>query len=145
MFVANIGDAKAVVARSPAADSSQSNDTLKAIVLTREHKAIYPQERARIQKVRVCCCVRNFWSFGIMYILFGNSWLFMVMIEGPWYWERSLFSYFPFWLLLFGTKVGISRSMLVVPYFPIWWSHNFNLSCCEIVLILCFISGIFVK
>ncbi|KAH6801793.1 Protein phosphatase 2C family protein [Perilla frutescens var. frutescens] len=54
VFVANIGDAKAVVARSPAADSSQSgldrSNPLKAIVLTREHKAIYPQERARIQK-----------------------------------------------------------------------------------------------
>ncbi|XP_051114693.1 probable protein phosphatase 2C 8 isoform X2 [Andrographis paniculata] len=47
VFVANIGDAKAVVARSSAADGS---NPLKAIVLTREHKAIYPQERARIQK-----------------------------------------------------------------------------------------------
>lgn len=54
VFVANIGDAKAVVARSSAVDSSQSgsdgSNPLKAIVLTREHKAIYPQERARIQK-----------------------------------------------------------------------------------------------
>ncbi|KAK6127670.1 hypothetical protein DH2020_038586 [Rehmannia glutinosa] len=54
VFVANIGDAKAVVARSAAADGSQSgldsSKPLKAIVLTREHKAIYPQERARIQK-----------------------------------------------------------------------------------------------
>ncbi|KAK8710484.1 hypothetical protein V6N13_145805 [Hibiscus sabdariffa] len=47
VFVANIGDAKAVVARS--ADGSD-NSPLKAIVLTRDHKAIYPQERARIQK-----------------------------------------------------------------------------------------------
>ncbi|XP_011097001.1 probable protein phosphatase 2C 8 isoform X1 [Sesamum indicum] len=54
VFVANIGDAKAVVARSSATDGSQSgperSNPLKAIVLTREHKAIYPQERARIQK-----------------------------------------------------------------------------------------------
>ncbi|XVF50624.1 hypothetical protein PTKIN_Ptkin04bG0116600 [Pterospermum kingtungense] len=49
VFVANIGDAKAVVARS--ADGSDKASPLKAIVLTREHKAIYPQERARIQKV----------------------------------------------------------------------------------------------
>ncbi|KAL0283367.1 UNVERIFIED_CONTAM: putative protein phosphatase 2C 8 [Sesamum angustifolium] len=54
VFVANIGDAKAVVARSSPTDGSQSgperSNPLKAIVLTREHKAIYPQERARIQK-----------------------------------------------------------------------------------------------
>ncbi|KAH7549369.1 hypothetical protein JRO89_XS13G0020900 [Xanthoceras sorbifolium] len=54
VFVANIGDAKAVVARSSVADGSQNNleglSSLKAIVVTREHKAIYPQERARIQK-----------------------------------------------------------------------------------------------
>ncbi|XP_022850048.1 probable protein phosphatase 2C 8 isoform X2 [Olea europaea var. sylvestris] len=54
VFVANIGDAKAVVARSSIVDGSQSDldglSSLKAIVLTREHKAIYPQERARIQK-----------------------------------------------------------------------------------------------
>lgn len=56
MFVANIGDAKAVVARSSITNGleNESNELipLKAIVLTREHKAIYPQERARIQKVR---------------------------------------------------------------------------------------------
>ncbi|EXC25200.1 putative protein phosphatase 2C 8 [Morus notabilis] len=54
VFVANIGDAKAVVARSSTSEGSQHNPdgatTMKAIVLTREHKAIYPQERARIQK-----------------------------------------------------------------------------------------------
>ncbi|KAJ4713466.1 Protein phosphatase 2C family protein [Melia azedarach] len=54
VFVANIGDAKAVVARSSIVDESQTNpdglSSLKAIVVTREHKAIYPQERARIQK-----------------------------------------------------------------------------------------------
>lgn len=55
VFVANVGDAKAVVARSAMTDGSQNHSDgvhgLKAIVLTREHKAIYPQERARIQKV----------------------------------------------------------------------------------------------
>ncbi|KAG5536146.1 hypothetical protein RHGRI_023812 [Rhododendron griersonianum] len=54
VFVANIGDAKAVVARSSAADGFKNTldgvTPLKAIVLTKEHKAIYPQERARIQK-----------------------------------------------------------------------------------------------
>lgn len=54
IFVANIGDAKAVVARSTGTDGLQNhldNQTpLKAIVVTREHKAIYPQERTRIQK-----------------------------------------------------------------------------------------------
>lgn len=47
VMVANIGDAKAVLARSSSADQR-----LKAIVLTREHKAIYTQERTRIQKVK---------------------------------------------------------------------------------------------
>ncbi|KAL8132634.1 putative protein phosphatase 2C 8 [Apium graveolens] len=54
VFVANIGDAKAVVARSSTTNGSENESNklnpLKAIVLTREHKAIYPQERARIQK-----------------------------------------------------------------------------------------------
>lgn len=54
VFVANVGDAKAVVARSPVVDGSKNKpdetSPLKAIVLTREHKAIYPQERTRIQK-----------------------------------------------------------------------------------------------
>lgn len=54
VFIANIGDAKAVLARSSIIDGSQNHpdgaSPLKAIVLTREHKAIYPQERARIQK-----------------------------------------------------------------------------------------------
>lgn len=55
VFVANIGDAKAVVARSSKineVNDSNGCSPLKAIVLTREHKAIYPQERVRIQKVR---------------------------------------------------------------------------------------------
>ncbi|KAJ0049660.1 hypothetical protein Pint_16936 [Pistacia integerrima] len=54
VFVANVGDAKAVVARSVVDGSQNHTDglsSLKAIVVTREHKAIYPQERARIQKV----------------------------------------------------------------------------------------------
>ncbi|GAU41098.1 hypothetical protein TSUD_139670 [Trifolium subterraneum] len=54
VFVANIGDAKAVLARATLSDGSQDNSdrvpALKAIVLTREHKPIFPQERARIQK-----------------------------------------------------------------------------------------------
>lgn len=54
VLIANIGDAKAVLARSTTNNdqksSEDSNCTLKAIVVTREHKAIYHQERARIQK-----------------------------------------------------------------------------------------------
>ncbi|WZZ57927.1 hypothetical protein YC2023_058034 [Brassica napus] len=54
VFIANIGDAKAVLARSSTTNESGSHteacNPLKAIVLTREHKAIYPQERSRIQK-----------------------------------------------------------------------------------------------
>ncbi|KAL6846376.1 hypothetical protein ACP4OV_023824 [Aristida adscensionis] len=54
VVVANAGDAKAVLARSTLTgdegvfDGTKSQ--LKAIVLTREHKAIFPQERSRIQK-----------------------------------------------------------------------------------------------
>jgi hypothetical protein len=48
-----------VVARSSFVDGLQNQSDgvslLKAIVLTREHKAIYPQERTRIQKVRTAC------------------------------------------------------------------------------------------
>ncbi|KAG0479338.1 hypothetical protein HPP92_010196 [Vanilla planifolia] len=53
VFIANIGDAKAVLARGITSDGTQTsanNAGIKAIVLTREHKAIYPQERTRIQK-----------------------------------------------------------------------------------------------
>lgn len=53
VFFANIGDAKAVVARSASSDSQNNSSVMgpsKAIVLTREHKAIYPQEHARIKK-----------------------------------------------------------------------------------------------
>ncbi|XP_027358785.1 probable protein phosphatase 2C 8 isoform X1 [Abrus precatorius] len=54
VFVANVGDAKAVLARSTVTDGSQNHSdgvqALKAIVLTREHKPIFPQERSRIQK-----------------------------------------------------------------------------------------------
>ncbi|EOA37390.1 hypothetical protein CARUB_v10011250mg [Capsella rubella] len=57
VFVANIGDAKAVLARSSNTNELGSHTEtcipLKAIVLTREHKAIYPQERSRIQKFGV--------------------------------------------------------------------------------------------
>ena len=49
VVVANIGDAKAVLAR--ASTTTEGETTLKSIVLTREHKAIFPQERTRIQKV----------------------------------------------------------------------------------------------
>ncbi|KAJ7529441.1 hypothetical protein O6H91_15G050400 [Diphasiastrum complanatum] len=69
VFVANIGDAKAVLARAPASNVSlevvgqeksgnQNGDTkmcsmeplLKGVIVTREHKAIFPVERTRIQK-----------------------------------------------------------------------------------------------
>jgi len=54
VVVANAGDAKAVLARSTSTDGEGGVDDtksqLKAIVLTREHKAIFPQERSRIQK-----------------------------------------------------------------------------------------------
>lgn len=54
VLIANIGDAKAVLARSTTNDDQKSSGNssfpLKAIVVTREHKAIYHQERARIQK-----------------------------------------------------------------------------------------------
>ncbi|CAN6181920.1 unnamed protein product [Urochloa humidicola] len=54
VVVANAGDAKAVLARSISTNgegvADQTKSQLKAIVLTREHKAIFPQERSRIQK-----------------------------------------------------------------------------------------------
>nr|TKW32612.1 hypothetical protein SEVIR_2G178800v2 [Setaria viridis] len=54
VVVANAGDAKAVLARSISTDGEgvvdETKSQLKAIVLTREHKAIFPQERSRIQK-----------------------------------------------------------------------------------------------
>ncbi|KAL4180983.1 hypothetical protein AMTRI_Chr12g268850 [Amborella trichopoda] len=52
VLIANIGDAKAVLARSTGDGYLDSSDerSLKAIVVSREHKAIYPEERARIQK-----------------------------------------------------------------------------------------------
>lgn len=54
VLIANIGDAKAVLARSTTNNDQKSSENfsypLKAIVVTREHKAIYHQERARIQK-----------------------------------------------------------------------------------------------
>lgn len=49
-----------MVARSSPADGLQNDSDeaclLKAIVLTREHKAIYAQERTRIQKVMLYIC-----------------------------------------------------------------------------------------
>jgi hypothetical protein len=55
VVVANAGDAKAVLGRSVSTDGEgvvdDTKSQLKAIVLTREHKAIFPQERSRIQKV----------------------------------------------------------------------------------------------
>ncbi|KAG4991952.1 hypothetical protein AAZX31_09G162300 [Glycine max] len=59
VVVANLGDAKAVLARST--DGSQNHPDgvqtqLKAIVLTREHKPIFPLERARIEKAGGFVC-----------------------------------------------------------------------------------------
>ncbi|KAJ3683422.1 hypothetical protein LUZ60_013649 [Juncus effusus] len=50
VIIANIGDAKAVLARNSISTSKEAEITLKAIVLTREHKAIFPEERSRIEK-----------------------------------------------------------------------------------------------
>ncbi|CAM6099377.1 unnamed protein product [Calypogeia fissa] len=63
VFVANLGDAKAVLARAPAKGEggplvnspagltgSTKEVPLKGLVVTREHKAIFPVERARIEK-----------------------------------------------------------------------------------------------
>ncbi|CAI5529608.1 unnamed protein product [Closterium sp. Naga37s-1] len=73
VFVANLGDAKAVLAREadaaappaastptaagPPAGRGQGSEgvALKAIVVTREHKAIFPAERQRIEKAGVSC------------------------------------------------------------------------------------------
>ncbi|KAF6261322.1 phosphatase 2C-like domain-containing protein [Scenedesmus sp. NREL 46B-D3] len=46
-LVANVGDAKCVLARAPEKAGSSS---LRALVLTKDHLAIYPGERLRIQK-----------------------------------------------------------------------------------------------
>lgn len=57
VFVANLGDAKAVLARSPPLSEGvegekkeKTEGVVKGIVITREHKAIFPGERARIEK-----------------------------------------------------------------------------------------------
>jgi len=52
VHMANLGDAKAVLARANAtADGTQGGkESLRAITLTKEHKAIYAPERARIEK-----------------------------------------------------------------------------------------------
>eukprot|EP00238_Polyblepharides_amylifera_P003771 CAMPEP_0196584024 /NCGR_PEP_ID=MMETSP1081-20130531/45507_1 /TAXON_ID=36882 /ORGANISM="Pyramimonas amylifera, Strain CCMP720" /LENGTH=301 /DNA_ID=CAMNT_0041905097 /DNA_START=174 /DNA_END=1076 /DNA_ORIENTATION=+ len=50
-FVANVGDAKAVLARAAGPSSAgQGSFALKALTLTKEHKAIFAPERARIEK-----------------------------------------------------------------------------------------------
>ncbi|RZS00289.1 hypothetical protein BHM03_00029922, partial [Ensete ventricosum] len=69
VLVANIGDAKAVLARLPGVEGSQTlsderGSPLKAIVVTREHKAIYPQERARIQKCKLALKLLEEAQFG---------------------------------------------------------------------------------
>lgn len=55
-----------MVARSSPADGLQNGSDearlLKAIVLTREHKAIYAQERARIQKVMLYICKVEYYN-----------------------------------------------------------------------------------
>ncbi|KAL2626073.1 hypothetical protein AAZV13_07G089700 [Glycine max] len=54
VVVANIGDAKAVLARSTNGSQNHPDGVqtqLKAIVLTREHKPIFQLERARIEKI----------------------------------------------------------------------------------------------
>eukprot|EP00803_Ostreobium_quekettii_P000578 evm.model.scf_964EXC.3 EVM.evm.TU.scf_964EXC.3 scf_964EXC:13598-17520(+) len=48
VFVGNVGDAKCVLGRI--SDKDESKDQLKALMLTKEHLAIYPQERARIER-----------------------------------------------------------------------------------------------
>jgi len=62
--VANARDAKAVLARSISTEGegvvAETKSQLKAIVLTREHKAIFPQERSRIQKVICFMCSDSF-------------------------------------------------------------------------------------
>jgi hypothetical protein len=66
VVVANAGDAKAVLARSTSTNGEgvvgDTKSQLKAIVLTREHKAIFPQERSRIQKV-ICVMYSIFFFF----------------------------------------------------------------------------------
>lgn len=47
-FVANVGDAKCVLGRISNKEGSKGQ--LKALMLTKEHLAIYPKERARIEK-----------------------------------------------------------------------------------------------
>lgn len=71
VFISNIGDSKAVVARS--IDGSDKGSALKAIVLTREHKAIYPQERARIQKVKITWRDRAWYTILIIRRLLGGQ------------------------------------------------------------------------
>eukprot|EP00877_Chromochloris_zofingiensis_P010412 jgi/Chrzof1/5624/Cz16g09110.t1 len=48
VLVANVGDAKCVLARR--SDKGDSKGQLRAVTLTKDHLAIYPAERARIEK-----------------------------------------------------------------------------------------------
>ncbi|KAH1086187.1 hypothetical protein GLYMA_07G099700v4 [Glycine max] len=60
VVVANIGDAKAVLARSTNGSQNHPDGVqtqLKAIVLTREHKPIFQLERARIEKAAFIAAV----------------------------------------------------------------------------------------
>ena len=71
--MANLGDAKAVLARastSSGVDKSITGDnqSLKGVVITKEHKAIFPLERARIEKVGLFDCWIRF--FGLKFIPF---------------------------------------------------------------------------
>ncbi|KAI5067595.1 hypothetical protein GOP47_0018123 [Adiantum capillus-veneris] len=62
VFIANVGDARAVLARVANTDDKgeqkgncaieipAQGETLKGVTITREHKAIFPLERARIEK-----------------------------------------------------------------------------------------------
>lgn len=51
-IVANIGDAKCVLARRPQMDAAagSAQGALRAVVLTKDHLAMYPEERSRVEK-----------------------------------------------------------------------------------------------
>jgi integrin-linked kinase-associated serine/threonine phosphatase 2C len=53
-LVANIGDAKCVLARQPqqveAGNGAHAQGSLRAVLLTKDHLAMYPEERSRIEK-----------------------------------------------------------------------------------------------
>ena len=67
---------------------------MKAIVLTREHKAIYPQERARIQKVETCSKADIvLWFFILSFFLnvFFLYWGWVIIFYGYWCWSHRSF------------------------------------------------------